>query len=91
MERVGIRYLKSHLSQFVARAAKGGVFLVTDRGKPVARLGPAGGVEGELRALAERIGVEWQGGKPRGLAEAVAPRLSGARSLSEAVREERAE
>ncbi|MCL6521442.1 MAG: type II toxin-antitoxin system prevent-host-death family antitoxin [Firmicutes bacterium] len=91
MERVGVRYLKSHLSQFLSRAAKGGVFLVTDRGKPLAQLGPVGGVAAELRALAERIGAEWQGGKPRGLAEAVAPRLSEARSLSEAVREERSE
>ena len=35
---VGIRELKAKLSEFVGRAANGEQIVVTDRGKPVARL-----------------------------------------------------
>ncbi len=35
---VGIRDLKSHLSEFVGRAAAGEDIIVTDRGRPVAHL-----------------------------------------------------
>lgn len=37
---VGIRELKSRLSEYVARAAGGEVIVVTDRGRPVAELTP---------------------------------------------------
>ena len=37
---VGIRELKSRLSEFVDRAASGEDLIVTDRGRPVARLVP---------------------------------------------------
>ena len=37
---VGIRDLKSRLSEFVTRAAGGERIVVTDRGRPVARLSP---------------------------------------------------
>lgn len=36
--RVGIQELEARLSEYVKRAARGEHFLVTDRGKPVARL-----------------------------------------------------
>jgi prevent-host-death family protein len=50
---VGIRELKAHLSEYVARVAAGEVFTVTDRGVPRAVLSPVGG-DGELtRGLAE--------------------------------------
>lgn len=35
---VGIRELKAHLSEYVGKAADGENIVVTDRGKPVARL-----------------------------------------------------
>lgn len=35
---VGIRELKTHLSAYVKRAGRGEQILVTDRGRPVARL-----------------------------------------------------
>lgn len=35
---VGIRELKARLSEYVSRAANGEQIVVTDRGKPVARL-----------------------------------------------------
>lgn len=37
---VGIRELKSNLSEYVARAAHGEEIVVTDRNRPVARLVP---------------------------------------------------
>jgi prevent-host-death family protein len=40
---VGVRELKQRLSEFVARAAKGEVIRVTDRGEPRALLGPLPG------------------------------------------------
>ena len=40
---VGIRALKEHLSEYLERAARGELILVTDRGAPKAMLGPAPG------------------------------------------------
>ena len=37
---VGIRELKAHLSEYVAQVSNGGEIVVTDRGRPVARLVP---------------------------------------------------
>ena len=37
---VGVRELKMRLSEYVARAARGEVIRVTDRGRPKAMLGP---------------------------------------------------
>ncbi len=37
---IGIRELKAHLSEYVGRAADGEAIVVTDRGRPVARLLP---------------------------------------------------
>jgi prevent-host-death family protein len=40
MIEVGIRELKSHLSEYLERAARGEVVRVTHRGRPKAVLGP---------------------------------------------------
>ena len=50
---VGIRELKAHLSEYVRRAAGGEHILVTDRGKPVARLMGVGGTSLVDRGIAE--------------------------------------
>lgn len=42
---VGIRELKAKLSAYVELAARGETLTVTDRGKPVATLGPPPGFE----------------------------------------------
>jgi prevent-host-death family protein len=52
---VSIAELKARLSQYVRRARAGEVVVVTDRGHPVARLGPLEGavaLEGHLAQLA---------------------------------------
>ena len=40
MKKVGSRELKNRLGKYLARVASGEVLIVTDRGKPVAQLGP---------------------------------------------------
>lgn len=64
MTTVGLKELKAQLSQIVGRVAQGETVLVTDRGFPVAVLGP---VSEELRALDDlqrRGRLRWSGGKP---------------------------
>jgi prevent-host-death family protein len=53
MQRVGIRELRQHASRWVRRAAAGETFEITDRGRPVARLGPAPPLEGIAKLRAE--------------------------------------
>ncbi len=49
---VGVRELKAKLSMYLDRASKGETLVVTDRGRPVATLGPPlGGID--LAAAAE--------------------------------------
>ncbi len=53
MADVGIRELKQHLSEYLARAEQGEVLRVTDRGRPKAVLGPVPGrarIEDGIRA-----------------------------------------
>jgi prevent-host-death family protein len=93
-DRVSVAQLKARLSEFIARARAGEEVLITDRGRPVARLAPLAGLpaaEGRLSALVRsglarapsaRLGSAWLD-SPR-------PRDPGGRSL-DAVLEERAE
>jgi prevent-host-death family protein len=50
---VGIRELKAHLSEYVARAAAGEEIVVTDRGRPIARLVPHRAESDVDRGIAE--------------------------------------
>ncbi len=89
MATVGIRELKSRLSQYMKRVQRGERITVTDRGEPVAVIGPAGvsppteRLEGMLRRGAAR----WEGGKPRGAARPA--RLTHGPSVAEAIIEDR--
>jgi prevent-host-death family protein len=40
MESIGVRELRQHASRWLARVAAGESFTITDRGRPVASLGP---------------------------------------------------
>ncbi len=51
VRRVGIRELREGLSRIVRRVERGEVVEVTDRGRPVARLVPAGTLGGALADL----------------------------------------
>jgi prevent-host-death family protein len=51
-QRIGVRELRQHASQYLRRVAAGESFTVTDRGEPVAQLvppGPAGDLEAMIR------------------------------------------
>lgn len=55
MVDVGVRELKQHLSHYIDRAEHGEMVRVTERGRPVAMLGPLPG-EGRIR---EGIAEGW--------------------------------
>lgn len=67
MKIVGIKDLKGHLSEYIAKARQGERVIITDRGKEVAELGPLSGERQALKALAGAGRLRWAGGKPAGL------------------------
>jgi prevent-host-death family protein len=93
-ERVSIGRLKARLSEYLDRTRAGQSVVVTDRGRPVARLVPLGGeaaIEGRVADL-ERAGLARLPTHPwdEDILTARRPRDPGGRSL-EAVLAERAE
>jgi len=85
---VGIRELRDHLSEYLRRVREGELLVITDRGKPVGKLGPAeaGGSVERARRLVRQGVARWGGGKPKGLARAPRPRGG---LVSDAVLEDR--
>jgi prevent-host-death family protein len=59
---VGIRELKNSLSRYLARVRGGETIVVTDRGRAVARIIPAGLPEHLAKLLAEGRAT-WSGGR----------------------------
>jgi prevent-host-death family protein len=49
MRTVGSRELKNHLGAYLKLVGKGETLIVTDRGKPVARIVPAHSAQGESK------------------------------------------
>lgn len=93
-ERVSIGRLKARLSEYLDRTRAGEAVVVTDRGRPVARLTPVSGataLEGRAAEL-ERAGLLRAPARPLDTALLQAPRPGdpAGRSL-EALLEERAE
>ena len=60
MEQVGVRELKASLSRYLGRVRAGETIVVTDRGRPVARIVPVGIPEDLTRLMAEGR-VTWSG------------------------------
>lgn len=54
MEEIGVRELRQHASRWLARVQAGEAFVVTDRGRPVARLGPLEAQPTGLAALLDQ-------------------------------------
>ena len=61
-----IRQLKANLSAYIKKAAAGESITVSVHDRPVARIVPLK-VTASRSALAALNGVQWNGGKPRGL------------------------
>ncbi len=55
MRKVGSRELKNRLGTYLRAVRKGHTLLITDRGKPVAKLGPTGELVPADRLLRERL------------------------------------
>jgi prevent-host-death family protein len=85
-ERVGVRALQQNASAIVARAAGGEVVEITDRGRPVAALGPL--ARGRLATLIEAGLARPARLRVQDLAPPI-PLTPGARSLSELLAEAR--
>ena len=82
---VGIRELRDQLSKWVARARKGEEVVITDRGKPVARLVPVDGESNYDRLVREgRITPSRSKRRTRGM-----PRVEAKGSVSDLVIEDR--
>jgi len=74
MRTVGVRQLKAQLSGYLKIVESGTRLTVTDRGRPVAVLGPAESAEDPAwarRMLADGH-AQWAGGKPLGLQRRIA-------------------
>ena len=52
---VGVRHFRDHLSRYLVIVGRGGEVVVTDRGRPVARLVPHGIESGLDRLVAEGL------------------------------------
>ena len=63
MREIGIRQLKNETSALIEQVEHGEVLTVTRRGKPVARVVPAGMSPG-IAKLVEAGRVSWSGRKP---------------------------
>ena len=86
--RIGIRELKSKLSECVREVKTGGTIVVTERGRAVARIIPdAGSLRERLEVLVRTGAVLWSGRRLRP-AKPVA-RVRGKRTVSDLVIENR--
>jgi len=89
MKTVSISELKAGLSAALRAVRRGGVVLVTDRGRPVARLMPVEAAPGDVEALVEAGLIRVQSRKlPRGFLDRKRP-ADPTCSVREAVAEER--
>lgn len=86
--RIGIRDLKSKLSECVREVKRGGTIVVTEHGRPVARLVPEGESIGERLEILKKAGTMlWSGRRLGRAAPGVRPR--GRRTVADIVVENR--
>jgi prevent-host-death family protein len=85
---VGVRELKSRLSEYLRRAQAGQSVLVTDRGQPVARIVPVGQpLDVRLQMMAQAGLLQWSGKKLEPMPPVA--RTRGERSVAELLVEDR--
>lgn len=62
--KVGVRELKTHLSEYMQRVKAGQTVVITERGKPIGRIVPAERtLEERIRVLLQAGLAEWNGQK----------------------------
>ena len=91
--QASIRDMKNRLSHYLRRVRAGREVVITDRGKPVARLVPMGPeAAGEADLVARTLALPWvrpgKGGKPKGAKRPI-PWKRGQKLASDIVREDR--
>lgn len=92
MERLGVRELRQNLSKYLLEVKRGESFVVTERGREVARLTPSGPGDSPIaRLVAERGATMPRGDLLGHAAESDLPPAGGPPSLEilEEMREER--
>jgi prevent-host-death family protein len=92
MDRVGVRELRQNLSKYLVDVKQGQSFVVTERGREVARLAPSGPGDSPIaRLVAERGATMPRGDLLAHAAESDLPPAGGPPSLEilEEMREER--
>lgn len=82
---VGIRDLKSQLSKYIDRVQKGDEIIVTEHGKPVARISPVS----ESKLILERLIAEGKARPAQTKRSELPPLIDLGISLSEAIIEDR--
>ena len=88
-KRVGIRELKTHLSEYIRNVEAGNTVVITDRGVDVGRIIPASGLREERIQNLVRSGfADWNGKKLRP-GKPVAKIKPGSKTLAEIVSEDR--
>jgi prevent-host-death family protein len=87
-QHIGIRDLKARLSEYVRDAKAGGTVVVTEHGRPVARIIPEPRPIGDrLQAMAKAGEIVWNGAAYR--PDVPAARVKGTRTVSDLIVEER--
>ena len=85
---VGIRELKSRLSQYLRRVKAGEIVVITDRGQPMGRIVPVSQpLEDRLQAMAQAGLILWSGKKL--LPMAPVARARGERTVADLLVEDR--
>jgi prevent-host-death family protein len=85
---VGIRELKEHLSQYMAKVKNGTVIEVTEHGRIVSRIVPAGKDLSERLSTMQSAGIiRWSRRKPKSVKPT--KELEGGRSIANIIVEER--
>lgn len=85
---IGIRELKGQLSSHIKEVREGATLVITDRGKPVARLVPAAaGLAEKIQSMLDSGMASWSGQKPSSSLPLVSVR--GPKTLAELLLEDR--
>ncbi|GEA14128.1 MAG: hypothetical protein PWR22_932 [Moorella sp. (in: firmicutes)] len=88
MEQVGIRKMKASLSHYIKRVKQGESLIITDRGRPVARLVPfENKIPAAITAMLDKGLASWSGGKPLGVNKYLP--VKNGRSIASIVEEDR--